>query len=108
MRYLRKIQGVTRLDRVLNEDIRRRLWVEAVLAVAGSGSGSGDHCLDWGAFSHRLFSQAPSKEKGEKKGNTVQNKTERRNDVKVKTCMEDLQCWVHSSSYKNIKMENRS
>ena len=23
--------------------------------------GSGDHYLDWGAFSHRLFSQAPSK-----------------------------------------------
>ena len=34
MRYLRKIEGVTRLDRVLNEDIRRRLGVEAVLAVA--------------------------------------------------------------------------
>ena len=34
MRYLRKVEGVTRLDRVLNEDIRRRLWVEAVLAVA--------------------------------------------------------------------------
>ena len=49
--------------------------------------GSGDHYLDWGAFSHRLFSQAPSKEKGKRKGNTVQNKTERRNDVKVKTCI---------------------
>ncbi len=34
MRYLRKIEGVTRLDRVPNEDIRRRLGVEAVLAVA--------------------------------------------------------------------------
>ena len=33
MRYLRKV-GVTRLDRVLNEDIRRRLGVEAVLSVA--------------------------------------------------------------------------
>ena len=33
MRYLRKI-GVTRLDRVSNEDIRRSLGVEAVLAVA--------------------------------------------------------------------------
>ena len=34
MRYLRKVEGVTRLDRVPNEDIRRRLGVEAVLAVA--------------------------------------------------------------------------
>ena len=34
MRYLRKVEGVTRLDRVSNEDIRRRLGVEAVLAVA--------------------------------------------------------------------------
>ena len=34
MRYLRKIEGVSRLDRVPNEDIRRRLGVEAVLAVA--------------------------------------------------------------------------
>ena len=34
MRYLRKVEGGTRLDRVLNEDIRRRLGVEAVLAVA--------------------------------------------------------------------------
>ena len=33
MRYLRKI-GVTRLDRVPNEDIRRRMGVEAVLVVA--------------------------------------------------------------------------
>ena len=33
MRYLRKV-GVTRFDRVLNEDIRRRLGVESVLAVA--------------------------------------------------------------------------
>ena len=38
----------------------------------------------------------------ERKGNTVQNKTEGRNDVKVKTCMEDLHCWVHSSSYNRI------
>ena len=34
MRYLRKVEGVTRLDRVSNEDIRRRLGVEAVLVVA--------------------------------------------------------------------------
>ena len=34
MRYLRKVEGVTRLDRVSNEDTRRRLGVEAVLAVA--------------------------------------------------------------------------
>ncbi len=34
MRYLRKIEGMTRLDKVPNEDIRRRLGVEAVLAVA--------------------------------------------------------------------------
>ena len=33
MRYLRKVEGVTRLDRVSNEDIRRRLGFEAVLAV---------------------------------------------------------------------------
>ena len=33
MRFLRKVEGVTTLDRVSNEDIRRRLWVEAVLAV---------------------------------------------------------------------------
>ena len=33
MRFLRKI-SVTRLDRVSNEDIRRSLRVEAVLAVA--------------------------------------------------------------------------
>ena len=34
MRHLRKVEGVTRFDRVSNEDIRRRLAVEAVLAVA--------------------------------------------------------------------------
>ena len=34
MRYLRKIKDVTRLDRVLIEDIRRSLGVEAVLAIA--------------------------------------------------------------------------
>ena len=34
MRYLRRIEGVSRLDRIPNEDIRRRLGVEAVLAVA--------------------------------------------------------------------------
>ena len=34
MRYLRKIEDMSRLDRVPNEDIRRRLGVEAVLAVA--------------------------------------------------------------------------
>ena len=28
MRYLRKVEGVTRLDRVSNEDIRRMLGVE--------------------------------------------------------------------------------
>ena len=33
MRYLRKIEGVTRLHRVPNEDTRRRLGAEAVLAV---------------------------------------------------------------------------
>ena len=32
---MRKIEGVTRLDRVPNEDIRRRLRVKAVLAVGG-------------------------------------------------------------------------
>ena len=31
---VKKVEGVTRLDRVSNEDIRRRLGVEAVLAVA--------------------------------------------------------------------------
>ena len=45
MRYLRKI-GVTRLDRVSNEDIRRRLEVEAVLAVADrKKKGSGERGL---------------------------------------------------------------
>ena len=34
MRYLRKVEGVTRLDRVSNEDFRRKLGVEAVLAIA--------------------------------------------------------------------------
>ena len=34
MRYLRKIKGVTRLNKILNDDIRRRLVVEALLAVA--------------------------------------------------------------------------
>ena len=46
--------------------------------------------------------EQPSEEKGQKNRNIVQNKTEGRNDVKVKTCMEDLHCWVHSSSYKRI------
>ena len=53
MRYLRKI-GVTRLDRVSNEDIRRRLGVEAVLAVADrKKKGNGErglkecHRRDW-------------------------------------------------------------
>ena len=45
---------------------------------------------------------SPVKKKGKRKWNIVQNKTEGRNDVKVKTCMEDLHCWVHSSSYKRI------
>ncbi len=31
---IRKVEGVTRLDRVSNEDIRRRLGVEGVLPVA--------------------------------------------------------------------------
>ena len=45
MRYLRKI-GVTRLHRVSNEDIRRRLRVEAVLAVADrKKKGSGERGL---------------------------------------------------------------
>ena len=46
------------------------VWVPVVingLSDIVSGSGSGDHYLDWGAFSHRLFSQVPSKEKGEEK-----------------------------------------
>ena len=34
MRYLRRVEGVTRMDRLANEDIRRRLGVEAVLEVA--------------------------------------------------------------------------
>ena len=34
MRYLSKVEGVTRFDRVSNEDIRRRLGVEAALVVA--------------------------------------------------------------------------
>ena len=34
MRYLRRVEGVTRMDRLINEDIRRRLEVEAVLEVA--------------------------------------------------------------------------
>ena len=34
MRYLRRVEGVTRMDRLTNEDIRRRLEVEAVLEVA--------------------------------------------------------------------------
>ena len=34
MRYVRKVEGVTRLDSVSNENIRRRLGVEAVLAIA--------------------------------------------------------------------------
>ena len=34
MRYLRKVVGVARIDRIPNEDIRRRLGVEAVLDVA--------------------------------------------------------------------------
>ena len=33
MRYLRRVEGVTRMDRLTNEDIRRRLEVEAVLEV---------------------------------------------------------------------------
>ena len=45
----------------------------------GGLSGSGDHYLDWGAFSHRLFSQAPSKEKGEEKG--PQYKTKQRDEM---------------------------
>ena len=30
MRYLRRVEGVTRMDRLTNLDIRRRLEVEAV------------------------------------------------------------------------------
>ena len=33
MRYLRRAEGVTRMDRVTSEDIRRRLGVESVLEV---------------------------------------------------------------------------
>ena len=31
MRYLRRVEGVTKLDRVRNEDIRQRLKQEAVV-----------------------------------------------------------------------------
>ena len=34
MRYLRRVEGVTRMDRLANKDIKRRLGVEAVLEVA--------------------------------------------------------------------------
>ena len=34
MSYLRKVEGVTRMDRIPNEDIRRRLGIEAVLDVS--------------------------------------------------------------------------
>ena len=33
MKYLRKVEGVTIMDRIPNEDIRRRMGVEAVLDV---------------------------------------------------------------------------
>ena len=33
MRYLRRVEGITRVDRVRNEDIRRELDQEAVLSV---------------------------------------------------------------------------
>ena len=34
MRYLRRVEGVTRMDRLTNQDISRRLEVEAVLEEA--------------------------------------------------------------------------
>ena len=34
MRYLRRVEGVTKLDKVRNEDIRQRLNQEAVVEVA--------------------------------------------------------------------------
>ena len=34
MRYLRRVEGVTKLDKVRNEDIRQRLKQEAVVEVA--------------------------------------------------------------------------
>ena len=34
MRFLRRVEGVTKLDRVSNEDIRQRLKKEAVVEVA--------------------------------------------------------------------------
>ena len=37
---IRKIEGMTRMDRILKEEIRRRLQVEAVLEVA-------DRKKDW-------------------------------------------------------------
>ena len=45
------------------------------------GSGSGDHYLDWGAFSHRLFSQAPSKKS-----------VSAREDICVQTDAQKLNC----------------
>ena len=34
MRFLRRVEGVTKLDRVSNEDIRQRLKQEAVVDIA--------------------------------------------------------------------------
>ncbi len=34
MRYLRRVEGVTKLDNVRNEDVRQRLKQEAVMEVA--------------------------------------------------------------------------
>ena len=41
MWYRRKAEGVARMDRVLNEDIRRRLGIEAVLGEADKKKKSG-------------------------------------------------------------------
>ena len=45
MRYLRKVESVTRMDRIPNEDIRRRLGVEAVLDVADRKKKNGERRL---------------------------------------------------------------
>ena len=60
--------------------ISSRLASSTGVRGEGQGSGSGDHYLDWGAVSHRLFSQAPSKEKrGKEKG--TQYKTKQRDEM---------------------------
>ena len=61
MRYLRRVEGVTKLDRVRNEDIRQRLKQEAVVEVSQKKQRAWKERVD-GTEGERLARRAYSEE----------------------------------------------